>query len=104
MQGGHGMATIISSRSHSTTALDTIKKMVSMSGAVVLTSDIKDHRNIVAFDDLDEYDKFCYSSYVNKKLAEAEAVANDPTKRISSDEFFRRAEELVAVLRKKAQS
>ncbi|KLU59992.1 hypothetical protein CEB3_c34230 [Peptococcaceae bacterium CEB3] len=61
---------------------------------VIITNNGKSESVLISFDDFKEYEEFLHYRYIEEKLAEAEAQANDPnTKWLKHDGVWKKLRE-----------
>jgi prevent-host-death family protein len=66
-----------------------LAKIIKDHNQVIITNNGKEEAVLISFEDYAAYEEFLHLRYVDKKLAEAEAEANDPaTKWLSHDEVW----------------
>jgi len=56
---------------------------------VIITNNGKSEAVLIPFDEFEKYQEFLHIRYVKEKLAEAEAIANDPKEWVGVDELFK---------------
>ena len=64
-----------------------IAKYVKKGDHVIITNNGKSEAVIIPFDDYDAYEEYLHIRYVKEKLAEAEAIADDPDNWITAEEL-----------------
>ena len=64
---------------------------------VIITNNGKSESVIIPFDEFEKYEEYLHIRYVKGKLAEVEAVADDPNEWISTDDLFKEWDEWDAV-------
>ena len=70
-----------------------VARIVKNRDHVIITNNGKSEAVLISYDDFEKYQEFLHMLYVKEKLAEAEAVADDPDAWISLDELFREWDE-----------
>jgi prevent-host-death family protein len=65
-----------------------VAKIIKNRNHVVITNNGKSEAVLIPYEDFEQYQEFAHIRYVKEKLAEAEAVADNPDEWISSDELF----------------
>ena len=56
---------------------------------VIITNNGKSEAVLIPYDEFERYQEFSHIRYVQEKLAEAEAKADDPREWISADDLFK---------------
>ena len=56
---------------------------------VIITNNGKSEAVLISYDEFEKYEEYLHIRYVKEKLAEAEALADNPDEWIEVDEFFR---------------
>lgn len=56
---------------------------------VIITNNGKSEAVLISYEDFVNYEEFLHIRYVKEKLAEAEAIANNPDEWIGADELFK---------------
>ena len=66
-----------------------LSKLVKNRDHVIITNNGKSESVLIPFEELENYEEFLHIRYVREKLAEAEAIEDDPTKWIDIKDFFK---------------
>ena len=74
-----------------------IAKHVKNRDNVIITNNGKSEAVLIPYDEFERYEEFLHIRYVKEKLAEAEAVADNPDAWISADELFKEWDDWDAV-------
>ena len=56
---------------------------------VIITNNGRSEAVLISYDEFEKYQEFLHILYVKEKLAEAEAMANDPGEWLEIDELFK---------------
>ena len=56
---------------------------------VIITNNGKSETVLISFDEFEKYQEFLHIRYVKEKLAEAEAIADNPDEWLDVDELFK---------------
>ena len=56
---------------------------------VIITNNGKSEAVVISYEEFEKYQEFLHIRYVKEKLAEAEALSDDPTEWIGADDLFR---------------
>ena len=56
---------------------------------VIITNNGKSEAVLISYDEFEKYEEYLHIRYVKEKLAEAEAVADNPDEWITADELFK---------------
>ena len=56
---------------------------------VIITNNGKSEAVLISFDEFEKYQEFLHIRYVKEKLAEAEAIADNPEEWIGVDDLFK---------------
>ena len=56
---------------------------------VIITNNGKSEAVLISFDEFEKYQEFLHIRYVKEKLAEAEAIADNPNDWMDADDLFR---------------
>ena len=56
---------------------------------VIITNDGKREAAIISYEDLEKYQEYLHACYVEKKLAEVEAVEDNPDEWLPIDELYK---------------
>ena len=65
-----------------------VAKIVKERNNVIITNNGKSEAVLIPFEDFQKFQEFLHIRYVKEKLAEAEAVAENPDEWITADELF----------------
>ena len=66
-----------------------LAKIIRNQDHVIITNNGKSEAVLIPYDEFEKYTEFLHIRYVQEKLIEAEAIADDPNKWISVNELFR---------------
>jgi prevent-host-death family protein len=66
-----------------------VAKIVKNRDHVIITNNGKSEAVLIPHDELKTYEEFLHIRYVKEKLAEAEAVADNPAEWITANELFK---------------
>jgi len=66
-----------------------LAKIIKNRDHVIITNNGKSESVLIPYDEFEKYTEFLHIRYVQEKLIEAEAIADDPNKWINVDELFR---------------
>ena len=64
---------------------------------IIITNNGKNEAVLIPYDEFEKYEEFVHIRYVKEKLAEAEAVSNNPDEWISADDLFKEWDDWDAV-------
>ena len=56
---------------------------------VIITNNGKSEAVLISYEEFEKYEEYLHIRYVKEKLAEAEAVADNPDEWIAADELFK---------------
>ena len=63
-------------------------RMIENRNSVIITNNDKNEAVLIPYDEYEKYEEFLHTLYVREKLAEAEAIANDPGEWMDIEEFM----------------
>jgi prevent-host-death family protein len=66
-----------------------VSQIVKNRDHVIITNNGKSEAVLIPFDEFEKYEEYLHIRYVKEKLAEAEAIANNPDEWMGVDELFR---------------
>ena len=66
-----------------------VAKIVRNKDHVIITNNGKSEAVLISFDEFEKYQEFLHIRYVKEKLAEAEAIADNPEEWIGVDDPFK---------------
>jgi prevent-host-death family protein len=66
-----------------------VARIVKNRDHVIITNNGKSEAVLIPYDEFERYEEFLHIRYVKEKLAEAEAIAENPDKWLTIDELFR---------------
>ena len=66
-----------------------VAKIVRNRDNVIITNNGKSEAVLISFDEFEKYQEFLHIRYVKEKLAEAEAIADNPDEWMEVDELFK---------------
>jgi len=65
-----------------------VAKIIKNRDHVIITNNGKSEAVIIPYEQLKDYQNYLYDKYVDEKLAEAEALENDPANHLTLDQFW----------------
>ncbi|MCL2353787.1 MAG: type II toxin-antitoxin system Phd/YefM family antitoxin [Defluviitaleaceae bacterium] len=65
-----------------------VSAIIKQRNNVIITNNGKSEAVLIPFEDFADYEEYLHVRYVKEKLAEVEAVANDPSQWTSIEDFF----------------
>jgi len=65
-----------------------VAKIIKNRGHVIITDNGKSEAVLIPYDHLEDYQEYLYNRYVDEKLAEAEALENDPSQWLTVEEVL----------------
>ena len=65
-----------------------ISQIIKNSDRVIITNNGKSEAVIIPFDEFERYEEYTHIRYVKQKLAEAEAIADNPDNWVKIDKLF----------------
>ena len=66
-----------------------VAKIVKNRDHVIITNNGKSEAVLISYEDFERYQEFLHIRYVKEKLAEAEAIVNNPAEWIEVDDLFK---------------
>ena len=63
-----------------------VAKIIKNRDHVIITNNGKSEAVLIPYEHLEDYQEYLYNRYVNEKLAEAEALENDPSQWLTVEE------------------
>ena len=66
-----------------------VAKFVKNRDHVIITNNGKSEAVLISFDEFEKYQEFLHIRYVKEKLAQAEAIADNPEEWIDVDDLFK---------------
>ena len=66
-----------------------VAQIVKNKDHVIITNNGKSEAVLISYDEFDKYEEFLHIRYVKEKLAQAEAVSENPDEWITVDELFK---------------
>ena len=66
-----------------------VARIVKQRDHVIITNNGKSEAVLISFEEFEKYQEFLHIRYVKEKLAEAEAIADNPDEWMDIDDFFK---------------
>jgi len=66
-----------------------VARIVKERDHVIITNNGKSEAVLISFDEFEKYQEFLHIRYVKEKLAEAEAIADNPEQWVDVDDLFK---------------